>query len=76
MNYLLNILKEKFMTNKTNNTVNNQPLEDLLKETPETLAENIGQELKDGTAKQFRIVDLWKIEKTQRSSHIQNKWLN
>jgi hypothetical protein len=62
-------------TNETKE-VKNQKFEDLLKETHETLAENLTQEMLDGKVKQFSVVDLWKLEKNQRSTMNLRKWLN
>jgi hypothetical protein len=64
------------MTTETNNLVNNQKFEDLLKETHETLAKNLAQEMLEGKAKQFSIVDLWKIEKSQKSTNSLRRWMN
>lgn len=64
------------MTNKTTNKVSNQKLEDLLKVTHETLAKNLAQEMLEGKVRQFSVVDLWKMEKGQRSTQNLRKWLN
>ncbi len=64
------------MNSNVTKEVNNQKFEDLLKETHETLAENLAQELLEGKVKQFSVVDLWKLEKNQRSTMNLRKWLN
>jgi hypothetical protein len=64
------------MNTNVTKEVNNQKFEDLLKETHETLAENLAQEMLEGKVKQFSVVDLWKLEKNQRSTMNLRKWLN
>ena len=64
------------MKNDVKKVIENQKFEDLLKETHETLATNFAQEMLEGTRKQFTVVDLWKIEKNQRSSQNMRRWLN
>jgi hypothetical protein len=64
------------MNSNVTKEVNNQKFEDLLKETHETLAENLAQEMLEGKVKQFSVVDLWKLERNQRSTMNLRKWLN
>jgi hypothetical protein len=62
------------MTTEVKNVEQNQSLENLLKETHETLAANFAQEMLDGKVKSFSIVDLWRMEKSQRSAAISRRW--
>ncbi len=64
------------MTKETNNLVKNQKFEDLLKETHETLAKNLAQEMLEGKVKQFSVVDLWRMEKNQKSTNSLRRHLN
>lgn len=64
------------MKTKTQSVVNNQRFENLLKETPETVATNIACETLDGKIKNFTIIDLWGIEKNKRSTRNVRRWLN
>lgn len=53
---------------KENKQVTPPTLETLLKVTDETIANTLAQEMLDGTIKPFSVVDLWKIEKTQKNA--------
>ncbi len=61
---------------ETQTVVNNQSFENLLKETPETLATNLANEILEGKIKNFGIIDLWRIEKNKRSTRNVRRWLN
>jgi hypothetical protein len=64
------------MKSETNNVVNIQNFENLLKETPETLATNLTQEMLTGKVKNFGIVDLWKIQKARGSAQNRRRAFN
>jgi hypothetical protein len=64
------------MKTETNQVVKNQGIEELLKETNETLAKHLAQEMLDGKVKNFSVVDLWKIERNSRSTQNLRRWLN
>ena len=64
------------MKTETESLVNNQSFENLLKETPETLATKIASEILEGKIKNFTIIDLWGIEKNKRSTRNVRRWLN
>jgi hypothetical protein len=64
------------MKTETNNVVNSTNFESLLKETHETFATNLAQEMLEGKVRNFSVVDLWKMEKTQRSAQNWGRRLN
>lgn len=58
------------------NVTRSGELEQLLQETHEVLVQNFEQELKEGKRKEFKVVDLWKMEKGLKSAHINSRNLN
>jgi hypothetical protein len=56
------------MQTETNNIVNKSIFENLLKETPETLAINLTQDKLEAKIKNFSVVDFWNIKKTKKNT--------
>ena len=55
------------------NPINQEDLKELLKETKETVATHVGQEDSDRT---FGAIDMWNLQKRQRTSLKMRRWLN
>ncbi len=51
-------------------------LENLLQQTNEVLVQNFEQQVQQGTHKPFNIVNLWNLEKKQKTAHLSSRFLN
>jgi hypothetical protein len=64
------------MKAETKKAIVDNDLKNMLQQTDETLAAHFEKQMVKGNLKRFRVADLWRLEKNQRSSHIVRRQLN